>query len=538
MLSLPEWYQADNNNGYIDPAQEAFEEAKKIFSLTITNDARKLAQLQQATCLEDVQRAVIDAKSRYDTKSSDQKATIWLSKFSSRVRFYSNIMDVLVQHHPEYVSLAWGDMKFLFVLVANHENMVRCLTKGLCQITYSLPRIQLVTVLYPTARMKQAVSELYAHIIRFFIRAHDWYQESKSRHFIHSLTRPVELRYSDVIDEIESSTRAVDTLATAGAQAEQRDVHLKLQELDQRQKDSKTVLLEIRQMMITHQSINSSAHLNTNQRLSDLQVSQIVASTSNPCKMDAMKSLQYCVFMRKQLLKPATAAQPFWLTPRFQTWKSAVASSLVIVKGNYATRFEVKDFCVNAVTLLRSAKIPVIWALKTVEPSVVEAPSAIDLLKDLTSQALRLNIALHNERSLVLSCTKFLGAESENDWFDILAGVLAGLPQIYILIDIEAVNPHYQTIEQGFSWPSAFLNFFGKISERGLKTVVKVVLVSYGSAVFRELSQKKELQDLVITVGQPQTVPAARRRRISSIHGATASMGKGIRGSRTRGLSF
>lgn len=129
--------------------------------------------------------------------------------------------------------------------------MIRCLTKGLCQITYSLPRIQLVTVLYPTARMKQAVSELYAHIIRFLIRAHDWYQESKSRHFIHSLTRPVELRYSDVIDEIESSTRAVDISATAGAQAEQRDVHLKLQEFNQRQKDSKVILLEIRQMMIS-----------------------------------------------------------------------------------------------------------------------------------------------------------------------------------------------------------------------------------------------------------------------------------------------
>lgn len=50
------------------------------------------------------------------TQSSDQKATIWLSKFSSRARFYSNIIDVLVQHHPEYVSLAWGAMKFLFVV--------------------------------------------------------------------------------------------------------------------------------------------------------------------------------------------------------------------------------------------------------------------------------------------------------------------------------------------------------------------------------------------------------------------------------------
>lgn len=132
--------------------------------------------------------------------------------------------------------------------------MIRCLSKALCQITYCLPRIQLVTVLYPTERMKQAISELYAHIVRFLIRAHDWYQESKSRHFIHSLTRPIELRYSDIIDEIESSTRTVDILAAAGAQAEQRDVHLKLQELDQRQKDSNIYLHEMRQLMISRSS--------------------------------------------------------------------------------------------------------------------------------------------------------------------------------------------------------------------------------------------------------------------------------------------
>lgn len=254
--------------------------------------------------------------------------------------------------------------------------------------------------------------------------------------------------------------------------------------------------------------------------------------------MDAMKSLQYCIFMRKQLPKPNTEAQPFWLSPRFQTWKSAATSSLVIVKGTYTTRYQVKDFCVDAIKLLQSSKIPVIWALKTVEQSVMEALSAIDLLKDLTSQALRLNIALHNERSLGLSCTKLLGAGSETDWLDVLATVLAGLPQIYIVIDIEAVNSHHQTIEHGFSWPSVFLDVFRKVSERGVKTMIKVVMVSYGSTIFREISQKKELQDLVITVGRPQKLPLATRRRIPSKHGATPLMGRGISRSRTKGLEI
>ena len=46
----------------------------------------------------------------------NQKVGKWLSKLSTRVNFYGNIMDVLVQHHPEYVALAWGGMKCLFVV--------------------------------------------------------------------------------------------------------------------------------------------------------------------------------------------------------------------------------------------------------------------------------------------------------------------------------------------------------------------------------------------------------------------------------------
>jgi len=30
--------------------------------------------------------------------------------------YYGNIFDVLAQHHPEYVALAWGAMKFLLVV--------------------------------------------------------------------------------------------------------------------------------------------------------------------------------------------------------------------------------------------------------------------------------------------------------------------------------------------------------------------------------------------------------------------------------------
>ena len=136
-------------------------------------------------------------------------------------------------------------------LFVNHEQMTKCLAKGLCQIADSLPKIQFAATLYPTERMKQAVSELYAHIVRFLIRAQDWYEENKLLHAFHSFTRPVELRYADIIEEVEACTQSVYGLATAGAQAEQRDIHLELQEVRKTQNESVSFFVEMRQLMIS-----------------------------------------------------------------------------------------------------------------------------------------------------------------------------------------------------------------------------------------------------------------------------------------------
>jgi hypothetical protein len=77
---------------------------------------RKHTLAHRAASLEDFQRTVTDVKLKYDNQHKDDKVSKWLRKCSSRVQFYGNIMDVLVQHHPEYVSLAWGAMKVLFVV--------------------------------------------------------------------------------------------------------------------------------------------------------------------------------------------------------------------------------------------------------------------------------------------------------------------------------------------------------------------------------------------------------------------------------------
>jgi hypothetical protein len=66
--------------------------------------------------MQDVKAAADDAQKAYEARSRKSKAQQHLAAFSSRLMYYGVIMDTLSQHHPEYVSLAWGAVKFLFVV--------------------------------------------------------------------------------------------------------------------------------------------------------------------------------------------------------------------------------------------------------------------------------------------------------------------------------------------------------------------------------------------------------------------------------------
>lgn len=104
-------------------------------------------------------------------------------------------------------------------------------------------------MLYPTERMKQAVMELYAYLIRFLIRAYDWYQERTLVHLLHSITRPAELRYKDLIENISDCSLKVDRLALSGAQAEQRDMHKKIDVVIAKLEHSENNLAEMKGLM-------------------------------------------------------------------------------------------------------------------------------------------------------------------------------------------------------------------------------------------------------------------------------------------------
>lgn len=68
--------------------------------------------------ISEVYRAVSHAQQIHKGKKRS-KAAKWLTRLSERICIYGSALDMLAQHHPEYLALAWGSIKFV-VIVRRH----------------------------------------------------------------------------------------------------------------------------------------------------------------------------------------------------------------------------------------------------------------------------------------------------------------------------------------------------------------------------------------------------------------------------------
>lgn len=177
-----------------------------------------------------------------------------------------------------------------------------------------------------------------------------------------------------------------------------------------------------------------------------------------------------------------------------------------MIKGNFATRHEAKDFAADIVDLLRTMNIPTVWVLNPSHEASGAEPTTTDVLKQITLQILKINSTLLDERSLSLNAARFQSASSESDWFNLLGSALTGLPVIYIVIDVETVKCK---LPNNFSWSAAFYRLFEDLSARGISTPIKVILISYGtgSRVSRGPSSEK-LDECIINI---EKKPRSRR---------------------------
>ncbi|KAH6676750.1 hypothetical protein B0J14DRAFT_586233 [Halenospora varia] len=120
LVPRSDWYLPKGSDQCSDIAHEAFKLAVEKFSITFRNDGKQKDVAAHLGSIQDLRDVVKGAVDKYSA-DHDKPLRKWITRFSTRVMYYGNIMDVLSQHHPEYVSLAWGTMKFMFVVRTHLE---------------------------------------------------------------------------------------------------------------------------------------------------------------------------------------------------------------------------------------------------------------------------------------------------------------------------------------------------------------------------------------------------------------------------------
>jgi hypothetical protein len=106
---------------YTSIAQDVYNQAVILFCKDYTEDGTKIEWIRDQYSVHDVLTSVEKAQAMYLLKRKS-RASKWVSSLSSRIMYYSNIMDMLAQHHPEFVSLGWGTLKLLFVVSTHGPN--------------------------------------------------------------------------------------------------------------------------------------------------------------------------------------------------------------------------------------------------------------------------------------------------------------------------------------------------------------------------------------------------------------------------------
>ncbi|KAI1415684.1 hypothetical protein F5Y13DRAFT_147541 [Hypoxylon sp. FL1857] len=513
---------------HISTVRNIFAEALVAFSTELSRDDTKLKWIVDTNHgnLESFLQTVLDARVHYEARKGDSRVREVLVELSEKIHHYGGIMDVLVSHHPEYAALAWGAMKFLFVGVTNHQKLIYKLSAGLSQVASILPRACVIIQLYPTPQVNRIIVSIYAHILKFLLRALKWYQESKVKHMVHAITQPAELRFNDILETITELSRSMTEMAWVSSHAEQRDMHTSIIEQSRGQKQIQlsvdrlaSDVKAIQASMAAEHAINATARVQIHHQLSEIQLVQFLdhlASTPLPDPVEAFQASLF--FSNRYRQKPSNWGPAFWLDDKIQGWNRSRDSSLVMVKGTWQLRSHIQNFCVQSIAALQQAKVPVIWALKTMVPNkttAVDDVSTISLLKYLISQAVTLNERIHTDTALTPRLGAYRAAKTEQEWVNILASVVEGIPLLYVIIDVEVLCQSREGLSR--FWPSGLLKMFSDISARNIKTVVRVALVSYGASL---LNKSKNHQDLLVTVNDARRTQVAVR---APYHGASNS---------------
>lgn len=367
--------------------------------------------------------------------------------------------------------------------------MGAAIANGLVDIADALPRVELASSLYPTASIKQTAAVLYAHIIRFLLRALEWYEHGAWKRALHSVSKPAPLRYGDIFEDIRRVTESIDAHAVASSQAEQRDMHKELvsirrivetghetnaieqKHLRQKLERLFDLISELKTLTVSEQANAHTQRAQIHRSLCSIQSAQALHIISSQCHIDHHESLHASRVLRnRRRLTADTKCAPFWDSSGLQAWNQSSASSLMSIKVPFSSRRPVQDFCTNVIEQLCHAQIAVLWVLKS-KDDTYSVPAT---LKSLIRQAATYIYQSQPESKPSWQLDRFLHAQFEDHYLDVLIDLICHLKVVYITVQLEAI----QSVSAGH-FMTCLQRLIERLSSHGARTVVRILVLTW-----------------------------------------------------------
>ncbi|THY17604.1 hypothetical protein D6D01_07455 [Aureobasidium pullulans] len=452
---------------------------------------------------------------------------IRLNSISSRIVYYGTVLDVLSQHHPEYVSLAWGAVKFVLMGVINHGELLNKFTQAFSEIGDALKVAACSALVYETADIETTISRLYLQIMRFLHKAVRWYTSSPIVRVLKGIVKPYELSWKEDVDSIRSCLARVKDHAEIASWAELRVVHDVLttqgSKIDviglavsnlQNRLDGMFQLLEHQlQETLSQYRLNPQIHLAPISELSELTIPADNKAISMTLREDmdyirpGIRDLQVNAILEN--LQPALDPDQNLLQTQLilgrnnnmhdhlrnrdhvcryiQRWSDEPASSLLIVRATVRSRVMVKTILLDLISTLRASARTVFFTLPRAASRIPRDQSLLlsSWVQALVHQVLKTKLDFLLRSQEKSQVAQYCENHSPKEWMHLLGQVLASIPYAYFIIDTSDLYEQYRNEPDYFR---DLINLFRTLmaSVTAAHGHLKIFIVGYGSVVPNE----------------------------------------------------
>lgn len=502
------------NNPWRNIANEAYEVACKSIQDELGNGKEAKSILEgQHNNIEEIHTALQDAQSRYNKKIQNGfgfRKSIW--EISSRILHYGKVLDVLAQHHPEYVSLAWGTMRFILIGIIEHERLVEEFSAVLVEVGDVLPQASLIAQLFPTDDMRDAIARLYTQMLYFLVHALKWYNRSGLRRVLAALKNPYDLKCKDIVSQIRSCSELIYGMADGKSRAEIRDIRIRISKLEQGQQQVQHGQQQFQATLeetLRTASLNLSSteriegHVsNMSPRVREIQISQFMDGLKpdlNPQK--TLSTLQAWVSRTQSTLQ--RMVEPKQVLRSLQSWMTGPETSMFILRVARGAEAQARELVTDAISHLQKQKVKVIWKLTPPTGTLMGyMPSPPDVFRVLIYQALTLQAASVYTGGFKIGGINSL--QSDTDWATCFRQVASQLSDCFIIIQADNLF-HAHNYDRTFI--AEFVAFFKEIASdaKADGRILKLLVLCYGDTVTAD--DYSGLCDVVAVLKKPAVVP-------------------------------